>query len=152
MNNGYLWRGGIISNLSCALFDNLYNLHFLPWLCIIWCNFKMWSYICESALHTHSFVLFFKLPCISDIIQYLSFSVWFVSLSIIFFKGLSRWCSGKESICQCRMQETQFRSLGQEDPLEKEMATHSSILAWEIPGTEESGGLKSMRLPRVGHH
>ena len=39
------------------------------------------------------------------------------------------------------MQETQVRSLGQEDPLEKEMATHSSILAWEISWTEEPGGL-----------
>ena len=41
------------------------------------------------------------------------------------------------------MQETQVRSLGQEDPLEKEMATHSSILAWRIPWTEELGGLQS---------
>ena len=40
----------------------------------------------------------------------------------------------------------QVRSLGQEDPLEKEMATHSSILAWRIPWTEESGGLQSMGL------
>ena len=39
------------------------------------------------------------------------------------------------------MQETQVQSLGQEDPLEKEMATHSSILAWRIPWTEETGGL-----------
>ena len=39
------------------------------------------------------------------------------------------------------MQESQVRSLGQEDPLEKEMATHSSILAWRIPRTEESGGV-----------
>ena len=42
------------------------------------------------------------------------------------------------------MQETQVQSLGQKDPLEKEMATHSSILAWEIPWTEEPGGLLSM--------
>ena len=42
-------------------------------------------------------------------------------------------------------QETQIPSLGREDPLEKEMATHSSILAWEIPRTEEPGGLQSMR-------
>ena len=42
------------------------------------------------------------------------------------------------------VQETQVWSLGEEDPLEKEMATHSSILAWEIPGTEEPGGLLSM--------
>ena len=43
------------------------------------------------------------------------------------------------------------RSLGQEDPLEKEMATYSSILAWKISWTEEPGGLQSMRLQRVGH-
>ena len=42
------------------------------------------------------------------------------------------------------MQETRVRSSGQEDPLEKEMATHSSILAWETPWTEESGGLQFM--------
>ena len=47
------------------------------------------------------------------------------------------------------MQEKQVQSLGQEDPLEKEMATHSSILAWEIPWTEEPGGLRSMGLQRV---
>ena len=41
-------------------------------------------------------------------------------------------------------QETQVQSLGQEDPLDEEMATHYSILAWEIPGTEEPGGLQSM--------
>ena len=49
------------------------------------------------------------------------------------------------------MRETQVRSLGQEDPLEKEMATHSSILAWEIPWTQESGGLQSTGSQRVGH-
>ena len=48
------------------------------------------------------------------------------------------------------MQETWVRSLGWEDPLEKEMATHSSILAWRIPWTEEPGGLQSMGLQRVG--
>ena len=49
------------------------------------------------------------------------------------------------------MWETRVRPLGQEDPLEKGMATHSSILAWRIPWTEESGGLQSMGLQRVGH-
>ena len=44
------------------------------------------------------------------------------------------------------MQETLVQFLGQEDPLEKEMATHSSILAWRIPWTEEAFGLQSMRL------
>ena len=50
------------------------------------------------------------------------------------------------------MQETRVRSLGREDPLEKEMATHSSILAWEIPWTEEPGGLQSMGSQKVGHN
>ena len=49
------------------------------------------------------------------------------------------------------IRETQVQSLGWEDPLEKAMATHSSILAWKIPWTEESGGLQSMALQRVGH-
>ena len=49
-------------------------------------------------------------------------------------------------------QETWIQSLGQEDPLEKEMATHSSILAWRIPGTEEPRGLPSMGSHRVGHN
>ena len=49
------------------------------------------------------------------------------------------------------MLETQVQSLGRDDPLEEEMATHSSILAWEIPWTEEPGGLQSMGMQRVGH-
>ena len=48
------------------------------------------------------------------------------------------------------MQEAQIRSLGQEDLLEKEVATHSSLLAWRIPWTEEPGGLQSMGSQRVG--
>ena len=49
------------------------------------------------------------------------------------------------------MQETQVRSLGREGPLEKEMATHSSILTWRIPWTEEHGGLQSKGLQKVGY-
>ena len=52
------------------------------------------------------------------------------------------------------MQETQemwVRSAGQEDPLQREMATHSSILAWKTPWTKEPGGLQFMGLQRVGH-
>ena len=49
------------------------------------------------------------------------------------------------------VQETRFQSLGWEDPLEKEVATCSSILAWRIPWTEKPGGLQSMGLQRVGH-
>ena len=50
------------------------------------------------------------------------------------------------------VQETQVQSLGWEDPLEKEMAAHSSVLAGEIPGTEEPGGLQSTGLQRVRHN
>ena len=50
------------------------------------------------------------------------------------------------------MQETWVQSPGWEDPLEKEMATHSSIFAWRIPWTEEPGGLQSMVLQRVRHN
>ena len=49
------------------------------------------------------------------------------------------------------MRETRVQSLGWEDSLEKEMATHSSILAWKIPWTEEADNLQSMGLQRVGH-
>ena len=52
--------------------------------------------------------------------------------------------------CLPAVQETWVRSLGQEDPLEKEMATHSSILAWRIPWTEETG--RSTVSQRVGHN
>ena len=50
------------------------------------------------------------------------------------------------------MQETQFLSLGQEDPMEQKMATHSSILPWKIPWTVEPGGLQFMGFQRFGHH
>ena len=50
------------------------------------------------------------------------------------------------------MQEMQVRSLGQEDPLEKKMVTHSRIFAWRIPCTEEPSGLQSTGLQKVGHN
>ena len=56
--------------------------------------------------------------------------------------GLPWWFSGKESAC--KMHEMQLQSLDREDPLEEDMATHSSILAWEISWTERRGGLQSM--------
>ena len=70
---------------------------------------------------------------------------------------IGRWAfpggaSGKESACQFRREHVmRVQSLGWEDPLEKEMATHSSILAWKIPQTEEPGRLQSMESQRVGH-
>jgi len=53
--------------------------------------------------------------------------------------------------CLPTMRKSQVRFLGQEGPLEKEMATHSSTLAWRIPRMEKPGGLQSMGLHRVGH-
>ena len=55
--------------------------------------------------------------------------------------GLPRWLSGKNLAA---VQEMQVQSLGEEDPLEKGLATHSSILAWKMPWTEEAGKLQSM--------
>ena len=83
-------------------------------------------------------------------------------------KSLLQHHSSKASVLQCSaffgasmvaqvvkrlpaVQETQVQSLGWEDPLEKEMATHSSTLAWKIPWTEERGRLQSIGLQRVRH-
>ena len=63
--------------------------------------------------------------------------------------GLPGWFSGTESACRCRRQRVP--SLGQEDPLEEEMAAHPSNLAWGIPWTEEPGGLQPVGSQRVGH-
>ena len=63
--------------------------------------------------------------------------------------GLPMWLRGKESACHCRRQ--QVPTMGEEDPLEKGIATHSSILDWRIPWTEEPGGLQSMGSQRVRH-
>ena len=59
------------------------------------------------------------------------------------FTRLLSWLCGKEIACWCRRRE--FWSLGRKDPLEKEMATHSSMLAWEIPQTEDPGGLQTQQ-------
>ena len=65
--------------------------------------------------------------------------------------GFPGGSAGKESACNTGATEAWVQSLGREDPLEEEMATHSSVLAWEIPRTEEPGGLQSMGSQRVGH-
>ena len=64
------------------------------------------------------------------------------------YKGFPGCAGGKEPWCQCRRYETQVSSLGWEAPLEEGMATYASILAWEIPWTEESGGLYSHRVAK----
>ena len=65
--------------------------------------------------------------------------------------GLPRWLSGKIHLPMQEIEETWVLSLGWEDPLEKEMAVHSSTLAGKIPWTQEPGRLQSVGLQRVGH-
>ena len=66
--------------------------------------------------------------------------------------GFPGGLAGREPACQCRKHKrSQVQSLGEEDPLAKEMATHSSILSWKIPWTEEPGRLQFMGSQRVGH-
>ena len=87
----------------------------------------------------------------------------YIFLNVQFFK-IRRYAIKQESVTHSQaslvaqmvknlsaMQETWVRSLGWEDPLQKGMATHSSILAWRTPWTEEPGGLQSMGLQTVGH-
>ena len=89
----------------------------------------------------------------------ISFGTYYILLAI--FLLLHIWIplgypvgsSGKEPVCLLQeTQETWVQFLGQEDPLEKEIATHSRILAWEIPWTEKPGGLQSMGSQRVRHN
>ena len=65
--------------------------------------------------------------------------------------GLSRWLSGKDAPANAGNTGDLGLILGWEDPLEKDMATHSSILAWEIPWTEKPGGLQSLRVTEESH-
>ena len=79
------------------------------------------------------------------------FSMGFFAL-ILHQQGFPAGARGKEPTCQCRRhKETWVRSLGQEDPPEEGMTTHSSTLAWRTPWTEEPGRLLSMGSQRVGH-
>ena len=83
----------------------------------------------------------------------LKISIWSHKLFLGILVRDLRLCSLVAQTVKCHpaTQETWVLSLGQEDRLEKEMATHSSILAWRIPWTEEPGGLQSMGLQRDGH-
>ena len=81
---------------------------------------------------------------------YLSFGIWDLFLGLLCFWWASLVAQMVKRLPT--MRETRVRSLGQEDPLEKETATHSSIHAWKIPWTEEPGGLQSMGSQRVGHN
>ena len=94
---------------------------------------RMYMYVCVYTHTQRSIIQSLKKK------EILPFATIYVSLVVQMVKRLPT------------MRETQVQSLGREYLLEKEMATHSSILAWEIPWMEEPGGLQSMGSQRVGH-
>ena len=107
----------------------------------------------EKEVATHSSILAWEIPQTEEPGRLQSMGSqrvghdWATSLSLHGILGLPRGSVSKESPCN---PGTQVQSLGQEDPLEKEMTTHSSILAWEIPWIEEPGGLQSMGSEELG--
>ena len=130
----------------------------------------MWSSVIYLDYHTIAF-LFGRMLCFF-MSEFFPFCICYFSLrSLISFlvTSISKMLDHTEPACDCflhsvylyqvaqmvkclpTMRETGVQSLGWEDLLEKEMATHSSILAWRIPWTEEPGGPQSMGSERVGH-
>ena len=115
---------------------NLSKLHQILFSKILWGNPKIAPNILKPLISQSDFINIWQVFIVFFSGAFFSFSTALVALRL---KPLPP------------MQETWVRSLGPEDPLEKEMATHSSILAWRIPWTEEPGGLQSTGLQRVGH-
>ena len=116
---------------------------------LAWSNeIHMYVLVSSSVLYCVLFVPLFIshfFPSVS--LSLLSLSYFSHSLFFTFFLSVvSQMVENPPAV-----QETQVQSLDWEDPLEKEMATHSSILAWKISWTEEPDGLQSMRSQRVGH-
>ena len=95
----------------------------------------------------------FDLLAVQGLSRTFSNTSYFTSLNCLTLSKIYFGASLVAQVVKClpAMQETWARSLGQEDPLEKEMATHSSIPAWRIPWTEEPGRLQSVGLQKVGH-
>ena len=141
------------------------------------CSIRRHPFVPHSLLPEGNQPLLPTLPIlgfyVNGIMHYLFLCVWLLSLNMFVRFGCDAMCgcSSPIFIAMCalcedsmiclwasplaqmvkNLQETWVRSLGQEDPLEKEMATYSSTLAWKIPWTEEPGGLQSMGSQRVGH-
>ena len=70
---------------------------------------------------------------------------------LLCYQDRVEWLFQRPGVSPMAQQETQVQYVGWKDPLEKEMTTHSSLLVWEIPWTEEPGGLQYIGLQRVGH-
>ena len=99
---------------------------------------KFWRYLRRQVFHSIYTLRVYIL--VSNIVK------------TYFLRGTMMTAGGSHIKHLLTMQETWVQSLGREDPLEKEMAAHSSILAWRIPWTEELGRLQSMGSQRVGHY
>ena len=128
--------------------------HFLPQeICVTWgSNLGLLNYQADSllteppgssdiSLKDHIFLFWNNYHCLLHTVVFIIW--WIIKFNFKDFPGTVK--------CPPALQETGVLSLGREDPLEKEMATHSRILAWRIPWTEEPGGLQSMWSQRVGH-
>ena len=101
----------------------------------------------STAWWSHSMQSFLRKTFLYDFFPSFSYSIFFFKHTVSHMLRFPSGSDGKEFV----MQDTRVWSLGQEDPLEKGMATHSSILAWRIPWTEGPRRLESMGLQRVGH-
>ena len=120
--------------------------------CIYFCEKCHWNFIrdCIKFIGGSGQYGHFKAVLTLPIHEYVMYFCLFVSPPSFFFflpASLVAWMVKHLPT----MRETRVRSLGREDPLEKEIATHSRIHAWKIQWTEEPGGLQSMRSQRVGH-
>ena len=119
----------VLKDLSLLSFLNMQGLRLAPADSLLSLNIFLVSLIKQTSLNCFKCKLIFR--------------------AIAFQCGASLAAQMMENLPA--MQETRVRSLGWDDPLEKGMATHSSILAWRIPWTEKSGGLQSTVSQRVGH-
>ena len=138
----YLWDSFILLHVVLNyLFSLVYRI-------TLWIFYKVFT-----TLHGHLGGFQFRAIMNKTSVHVRKHVLWwnvFFSLNICLGVRLPRWLSGKESACQYR--RCRRCTLRWEDPLEEEIATHSSILAWEIPWTEEPGGLQSLGLQRAGYN
>ena len=151
----------LISKISCSpIVSYLFTTPFQIWndarmvkintyICFSWVSNCYFFHICFLSLDPISKFILLLLNYLRMNCGYHNISPLSISLACISWKGFPGGTSGKESACQCR--RWKVWSLGWEDPLKKEMATCSSILAWKIPWTEKPGRLQSMGSQKVGH-